>query len=235
MYFICDKKGDKYGIKDTVDGKVEYYTEQEIKDMRKKGIYVKGATLKTVRNDSYLMGGVKTIEWKFYVFDERVFTTPDSMLSYEDIELLIKPVKKALDNIVGYWNFCGWLSTDMPINIKSFSDGFVGYRKCVYISKTNSFHYSLYAVGYYDHITDSFKFDSFRIEVLDKWDRLYMYFGSPIRETFPFTQDGVNKAGQWLQSLQIDNELPNAREYWKAWEKHVRSVNNPIRKLFGNK
>lgn len=33
MYFICDKKGDKYGVKDTKDGIVEYYTEGQLSEI----------------------------------------------------------------------------------------------------------------------------------------------------------------------------------------------------------
>ena len=30
MYYICDKKGNKYGVKDSSDGVVEYYTEAQL-------------------------------------------------------------------------------------------------------------------------------------------------------------------------------------------------------------
>ena len=43
MYIICSKKGNKYGIKDTTDGVIEFYTKEQIDVMvRKYKLKIKG-------------------------------------------------------------------------------------------------------------------------------------------------------------------------------------------------
>lgn len=41
-YVIVDKKGDKYGVNDTKDGVVEYYTLEELEEFRQMGVVIKG-------------------------------------------------------------------------------------------------------------------------------------------------------------------------------------------------
>lgn len=72
MFYICEQNGDKYGVKDIIDGTVEYYTEPELRKINEtiKVFGVRKKTCAVIDLSEY-----QTLDWgthRFFSFVDKI-------------------------------------------------------------------------------------------------------------------------------------------------------------------